>query len=101
MDSCSQLLSRGGIGGLGEAGTFPHKFHLSKSKHVLIVELLELLIDTGDTNLFNSIVVRDVKTSNIKSLMDGTSSASHKIDSTGTEVSDFHSQSMPARVSSF
>ena len=88
MNNWSQILSKCGINGLGEAKTFPHRFYLSKSEHVLIVKLLELLIDTIDTNLFNSIVVKDVKTSNIRSLIDGTSNTSHKIDSTGTEVSD-------------
>merc|ERR1719431_1897576 len=41
-------------------------FFLFKCEHVLIKELLELLVDVIDTNLFKAVVVENLKTCNIK-----------------------------------
>merc|ERR1712106_849524 len=98
--SC-QLLSKGGISGLGEqrllfkdskeshwflkhvdarlkihtkvnispVKTFPDIFLLLQSEHVLVEELLKFLIDIVDTDLLKTIVVKNLKASNIGDLL--------------------------------
>merc|ERR1712223_2174190 len=51
---------------IGPFNTFPDIFFLLQHKHVLVEELLELLITEVDTNLFKTIVVKDLKTSNVQ-----------------------------------
>merc|ERR1712024_214031 len=51
---------------IGPFNTFPDTFFLLQHKHVLVEELLELLITEVDTNLFKTIVVKDLKTSNVQ-----------------------------------
>merc|ERR1712223_2085026 len=51
---------------IGPFNTFLDIFFLLQHKHVLVEELLELLITEVDTNLFKTIVVKDLKTSNVQ-----------------------------------
>merc|ERR1712016_462918 len=51
---------------IGPFNTFPDIFFLLQNKHVLVEELLKLLITEVDTKLFKTIVVKDLKTSNIQ-----------------------------------
>merc|ERR1719245_1681700 len=51
---------------IGPFNTFLDIFFLFQHKHVLVEELLKLLITEVDTNLLKTIVVKDLKTSNVQ-----------------------------------
>merc|ERR1719385_253679 len=51
---------------IGPVKTFLDIFLLLKGEHVLVEELLQLLIDIVDTDLFKAIVVKDLKAGNIQ-----------------------------------
>merc|ERR1719412_4826 len=95
---------------VGPVKTLPDVFLLLEGEHVLVEELLELLVDVVDTDLLKTIVVKDLKTSNIQdtdvghllhggvaqglvtlvnhnsegSLVDGTSNTGHRVGGSGT-----------------
>ena len=51
---------------IGPVNALSDVFFLFKHKHVLVEELLKLFIAEVDTDLFKAIVVKDLKTSNVK-----------------------------------
>merc|ERR1712045_621903 len=51
---------------VGPVKTLPDVFLLLEGEHVLVEELLELLVDVVDTDLFKAVVVEDLETSNIE-----------------------------------
>merc|ERR1719357_2136147 len=57
---CLQLLLEGFVSGLGEEGLLLH------DEHVVVEELLELLVDKVDGDLFKAVVFKDLKASNVK-----------------------------------
>ena len=46
--------------------TFPHVFFLLQNKHVMIKKLLQFLITEIDAQLLKSVVIKDLKASNIQ-----------------------------------
>merc|ERR1719412_759281 len=95
---------------VGPVKTLPDVFLLLKGEHVLVEELLELLVDVVDTDLLETVVIKDLKAGNVKhtnvvnllhggvdeslvtfvhdnpegSLVDGTSDTGHGVGSVGT-----------------
>merc|ERR1712073_97727 len=95
---------------IGPVKTLPDIFLLLKGEHVLVEELLQLLVDVVNTDLLEAIVIKDLKSGNIKhsdivnllhgrvtkglitfvnnnpesSLVHGTSNASNRVGSVGT-----------------
>merc|ERR1719412_306673 len=51
---------------VGPIKTLPDVFLLLKGEHVLVEELLQLLVDVVDTDLLETVVIKDLKAGNVK-----------------------------------
>ena len=49
-----------------QADTFSHILFLLNNKHVMVEELLQFLVDKVDRDLFESIVLEDLKAGDVK-----------------------------------